>query len=140
MGDSEGEVYSVNCEVLTGTNAGYAFHVVYRNELTLEGEPSDTTGLIGSRKRTETTTQKQMVETKVPVEVEKIVPTGAYTYYGWQEQEGSVYYYDAVSYTHLDVYKRQDQHGFPESRCAKAFSARLPGYLFQGSGSSACKI
>lgn len=94
MGDSEGEVYSVNCEVLTGANAGYAFHVVYRNELTLEGEPSDTTGLIVSRKRTETTTQKQMVETKVPVEVEKIVPTGAYTYYGWQEQEGSVYYYD----------------------------------------------
>mgnify|MGYP000845170504 FL=1 len=84
----------MNCEVLTGANAGYAFHVVYRNELTLEGEPSDTTGLIVSRKRTETTTQKQMVETKVPVEVEKTVPTGAYTYYGWQEQEGSVYYYD----------------------------------------------
>ena len=61
----------MNCEVLTGANAGYAFHVVYRNELTLEGEPSDTTGLIVSRKRTETTTQKQMVETKVPVEVEK---------------------------------------------------------------------
>ena len=94
MGDNEGEGYSVNCEALTGTNAGYAFHVVYRNELTLEGEPSDTTGLIVSRKRTETTTQKQMVETKVPVEVEKIVPTGAYTYYGWQEQEGCVYYYD----------------------------------------------
>ena len=94
MGEAEGDLFSVNSEALTGTNAGYAFHVVYRNESALDGEPTDTADLTVSRKRTETTTQKQMVETKVPVEVEKTVSTGEYAYYGWQEQNGSTYYYD----------------------------------------------
>ena len=94
MDDNEGDVFLVSCEELTGTDSGYAFHVVYRSESILNGEPTDITDLTVSKKRTETTTQKQMVEKKIPVEVEKTVPTGEYTYYGWQEQDGSVYYYD----------------------------------------------
>ena len=43
MDEAEGDVYFVDCEALAGINAGYTFHVVYRNESALDGEPAEET-------------------------------------------------------------------------------------------------
>lgn len=95
--DYEGyERISIQCSAVEDPSAGtrFSYHVMYRAETELEGEPEETEGLTVSATRTGTVVRTELVQEKVPVVVEKEVPTGEYRYFGWQEQDGDRFYYD----------------------------------------------
>lgn len=90
------EVENMECSILMekGGEPQYAYRVLYRKDVALSEAPSDLENLTVSKTRQNVTTQKVIVEEKVPVTREEKVETGMYIYHGWQELDGDTYYFD----------------------------------------------
>lgn len=90
------EIQTVNCSELADESMGtqYAYHVLYYKSSAMEGEPEDVEGLKVGAVRSETSVTTRIVEEKVPVMVETEEGTGEYVYYGWQDMDGDIYYFD----------------------------------------------
>lgn len=72
----------------------YQYHVSYRSERKMDSAPSDVEDLAVSDSRQETSVNTENVEEKVPVLLTEEVGTGEYQYYGWQELNDELCYYD----------------------------------------------
>lgn len=92
------EIQNIECEEKEDDGSGvvYAYHVLYRKAEAMTGEPTeaDVEHLNISRVREETTAETVYVEEKVPVPVETEIGTGTYRYFGWQNLDGNIYYFD----------------------------------------------
>jgi len=97
LGDYEGfEVVSIDCtETVDGdNNPEYLYSVRYRSISAMDHAPSSTENLAKIEEELTVVTAMMPVKEMVPVLLEETVGTGEYRYYGWQEQDGEVCYYD----------------------------------------------
>lgn len=87
---------NIECSKIVGEDGSiqYGYHVRYQKMIALEGELQHTELLIPCKTGVTRTVQKEIVEEKVPVMIEQTYKTGKIFYYGWQELDGAVYYYD----------------------------------------------
>lgn len=92
------EIQNIECEEKEDDGSGviYAYHVLYRKAEAMTEEPTeaDVEHLNISSVRKETAVETVSVEEKVPVPVETEIGTGTYRYYGWQNLDGNVCYFD----------------------------------------------
>lgn len=90
------ELMELNCEYSgeEGDPAAYSYHVLYRKTIELEGAPEEVEHLSVTKTEQTQSMELQTVQEKVPVMVSREEPTGAYRYFGWQEEEGKSCYYD----------------------------------------------
>lgn len=81
------EVVNVECSVLEtdGMEPQYAYRVLYRKASALSEPPTNLEKLTVSKTQKNVTTRKEIIEEKVPV---------IYEYFGWQELDGNIYYFD----------------------------------------------
>ena len=95
-GDEEYDIISIDCSEVAddGNGLSYLYSVKYRCTEVMEREPGDMANLSEMDMGTVAKTIKITTEEKVPILQEKIVGTGEYCYYGWQELEGDIYYFD----------------------------------------------
>ena len=72
----------------------YNYHVRYQKLIALEGELQNTELLIPCKTSMTRSVQTRIVEERVPVWIEETYKTGEILYYGWQDLDGVVCYYD----------------------------------------------
>ena len=126
------ELVSVVCDRIEeeGNAAGYSYQVLYRKAEPLEGEPGETEHLTVTASVQTQTAETRVIQEKVPVMVEKEVPTGEYRYFGWQNENGHTCYYDenGERVTGDQVIKglryRFDENGYLISRTGVDVSSR----------------
>lgn len=90
------EVVNMECSVVKtdGMEPQYAYRVLYQKEEELTGPPDNLEKLTVSKTVPNVTRKKEIIEEKVPVTLEEEVGTGEYIYYGWQELDEGIYYFD----------------------------------------------
>ena len=126
------ELVSVVCDRIEeeGNAAGYSYQALYRKAEPLEGEPGETEHLTVTASVQTQTAETRVIQEKVPVMVEKEVPTGEYRYFGWQNENGHTCYYDenGERVTGDQVIKglryRFDENGYLISRTGVDVSSR----------------
>ena len=126
------DLVSITCNRVEeeGNAAGYSYQVLYRKMKPLEGEPSETEHLTVTSSVQTQTEETRIIQEKVPVMVEKEVPTGEYRYFGWQEEDGHACYYDkdGERVTENQIIKgiryRFDENGYLISRAGVDVSSR----------------
>lgn len=90
------ELVEITCEPIEeeGNAAEYSYQVLYRRPEALEEAPTEVDHLTVSATVQTQSIETRTVQEKLPVTVSREVPTGEYRYFGWQQEEQGICYYD----------------------------------------------
>ncbi|MCI8823060.1 MAG: hypothetical protein HFI15_11245 [Lachnospiraceae bacterium] len=93
---NEFEVLHVECQESDDSSQAlrYRYQVRYRGKFVMEKAPEELSHLTCVDLGMVAATMTMRREERVPVLVERTFGTGEYRYYGWQERDGKVFYFD----------------------------------------------